>query len=248
MKHDSTRALYRYWDELRAGRLAPYRCEVDPRAISNLLESTFILERLSDDNVRFRLAGTRLCENFGLELRGMSALALWQGDCRVRARNLLAKVSAEPCIGHLTCTVETRAGYLFDAEFLYLPLRSDTGELTRILGCGHYMGGFEQELGGREPLHHWVDTVAVYPIDGRDAAGSLGPRQVGERRGDLGGPALRDAVSLLRAHNRPGFTPRATPAPLRAIEGGLTRAAEAATPETGAEERPRARAHLRLVK
>ncbi|MEO1331450.1 MAG: PAS domain-containing protein [Pseudomonadota bacterium] len=240
MKHDNTRALYRYWDDLRSGRAAPYRCEVDPRAISSLLESTFILERLGDDNIRFRLAGTKLCENFGLELRGMSALSLWQGDCRIRARNLLQQVCEEPCIGHIACTVETRAGYLFDAEFLFLPLRSDTGELTRILGCGYYMGGYEREFGGHAPIHHWIDNVSVYKIASQEAAEASGR--------DMEGPALREAISLLNQHNRFGYSAKPKTAQLRAIEGGLA-ALQDNGPRTPVETpSPRARGHLRLVK
>jgi len=70
----------------------------------------------------------------------MSALALWHGECRSRVREVMHQVVSEPCIGHVSCTVENRGGFHYQAEFLYLPLRSDMGEMTRILGCGYYMG------------------------------------------------------------------------------------------------------------
>ena len=44
MENPNTQTLYRYWNELRAGRDAPGRSEVDPRRISGSLETMFILE------------------------------------------------------------------------------------------------------------------------------------------------------------------------------------------------------------
>ena len=170
MKHENTKALFRYWNSLRAGRAAPYRSELDPRAISHLLESTFILEHPRAGAPRFRLAGTKLCEQFGMELRGMSALALWHGDCRKQVKELLDEVVETPRIGHVSCTVETRANHKFEAEFLYLPLRSDLGEMTRIVGCGYYMAPAEAEFAGYEPIHHWINTINVFDIDSNEAS------------------------------------------------------------------------------
>ena len=198
MKHENTKALYRYWNELRAGRAAPYRSELDPRAISHLLESTFILEHPRAGAARFRLAGTKLCEQFGMELRGMSALALWHGDCRKRVKELLTEVVETPRIGHVSCTVETRSNQQFEAEFLYLPLRSDLGEMTRIVGCGYYMAPAEAEFTGYEPLHHWIDAINVYDIESEElsdpAAGAgVKPLEPGAVS------SLRDAVARLDA-------------------------------------------------
>ena len=44
MDHPNTQALHGYWNELRAGRDAPYRSEIDPRKIRGALETMFILE------------------------------------------------------------------------------------------------------------------------------------------------------------------------------------------------------------
>lgn len=150
MKHETTQALHAYWNALRAERVAPFRSELDPRAIAPLLANTFILETAPHAAPRFRLAGTRLCAQFGMELRGMSALSLWHGDGRREMRALLDQVIEAPAVGHAACTVETRGGHLFPAEFLFLPLYSDTGELNRILGCGCYMA--RQEGVGRGDL------------------------------------------------------------------------------------------------
>lgn len=240
MKNENTRALYAYWNELRAGRSAPFRREVDPRAIEPLLDSTFILEHIDERSSRFRLAGTKLCENFGMELRGMSALALWQGDDRNQVRDVLNSVVGDPCIGHVSCTVETRGGHLYDAEFLYLPLRSDHGDVSRILGCGYYMGGYTGALGAREPLHHWVDDARLYAIE---AYAEDAPALV-----ENGGKTLTRERRALRkeklAEQLGDFGHRRSR--LRSIDGGRRGGLPiGADPALTAE---RSRAHLRLVK
>lgn len=232
MKHENTRRLFAYWNSLREGRLAPYRSEVDPRSIAPMLESTFILEHSDAGAPRFRLAGTKLCDQFGLELRGMSALALWHGESRSQLRGLLADVVAKPVIGHVACTVETRGGHLFDAEFLYLPLRSDLGEMTRILGCGYYMRGFEHTLPGHEPIHHWIDAVNEYPIDASEEAPSA-PRPAA-------GPRAPERSPIYKVARAP--RPSGPPA-LRAIEGGRV---DGAAIESAAA--PSRKPFLRLVK
>ncbi len=69
MKHPSSRALYAYWDRLRAGRAAPERGELDPGAIRTILGDVMILEVGGPHRYAVRLAGTRICSLMGRELR-----------------------------------------------------------------------------------------------------------------------------------------------------------------------------------
>ncbi len=255
MKHENAKGLYAYWTELRQGRAAPYRSELDPRAISSLLETTFILEHTPDATPRFRLAGTKLCDQFGMELRGMSALAFWTGENRTRMRDLLRKVVETPCVGHVICTVETRGGYLYEAEFLYLPLRSDLGEMTRILGCAHYMGGVDARAASRAPVHHWIDRIEALPIVTDEEAEAGGPRVFEETPTRIR-PHLQDPLTrplTLSQRNPMRATPRDRALPfgaagarpmLRAIEGGAALSPQPAD----ADAEPRSRSHLRVVK
>ena len=143
--------------------------------------------------------------------------ALWHGESRDKVRELLDEVVESPRIGHVSCTVETRSNQKFEAEFLYLPLRSDLGEMTRIVGCGYYMAPAEAEFAGYEPIHHWINTVNVYDID-TDERG-------GETRETVPAPkidtvsSLRDAVARLDARRNRGDA-RGRPA-LKMIQGGL---------------------------
>mgnify|MGYP002386686614 CR=1 FL=1 len=70
MKHKTSQSLYGYWNEVRRGRLAPRRFDIEPSRISQILPATFILERVESERYLFRLAGTRLCEIFAREFRG----------------------------------------------------------------------------------------------------------------------------------------------------------------------------------
>ena len=74
-----------YWEGLRAGRLVPLRSEIDPREIRGALEHTFILEHTKLNEIRFRLAGNKLGDLLGMELRGMPAYALIAPECRENA-------------------------------------------------------------------------------------------------------------------------------------------------------------------
>ena len=48
MRHAASESLYAYWNEVRRGRLAPERLEIQPARIGNLLLDTFILERVDE--------------------------------------------------------------------------------------------------------------------------------------------------------------------------------------------------------
>lgn len=247
MRHQKTQALLKYWNKLRAGRAAPYRREVDPRAIEGLLDSTFILEHVDERNSRFRLAGTRLCENFGMELRGMSALALWHGDCREKARDVINHVVSDPCIGHIRCTVETRSGMLYDAEFLLLPMRCDYGDVSRILGCGYYMKSDGAAARITDPVHHWIDDTHLYAIDAvapetapfaqRPKAG----RPTQERRA-----AKKDALSTLALLEDELRSRSERRSRLKTIDGGRRGGLPLSAAPSILADKPRD--HLRLVK
>lgn len=151
--------LRSYWERLRAGRIAPYRAEVDPRQFESALENMFILERMSPDNLRIRLAGMKICEMMGMEVRGMQAGELIDAPDRVRFERLLNVVLNEPATVDLRLEARGRAG-VHRAAMLLMPLRSDFGDMNRILGCAS---------GGNEffapPLAFGIHEVTVSPIE-----------------------------------------------------------------------------------
>ena len=91
MKQKSPNTLYGYWNELRAGRMAPRRLEVEPSRIACILSETFMLE-CGQKDYQYRLAGSRLCELFGYELRGTSFLSGWSEADRALIERLMSAV------------------------------------------------------------------------------------------------------------------------------------------------------------
>lgn len=122
MRHFSTRALYAHWNERRGERAAPERGEIDPVAIRHALGDTFMLAADFVDELRFRLAGTRVCALFGRELKGELFAPLWSEDCRQQMESLLTIVTTEKVGAVAGLTARTDDGTETDAELLLLPL------------------------------------------------------------------------------------------------------------------------------
>lgn len=170
------RALFAYWETLRGDRLVPFRSEVDPRGMRCDPRNLFILEDLGRDNVRFRLAGTALVDAFGMELRGMSARSMMQGKARESFGALLSETLAEPGIGYARLR---RHGGTNDVwEVLLLPLRSDFGQIDRLIGCLHPVSGVVPE-GGATPLSFTIEEMSIRPIQGSKPARNPRPADTG---------------------------------------------------------------------
>lgn len=127
--------LLSYWENLRAGRIAPMRSELDPRQITGALDHTFVLEYNGPLDVRFRLAGMALCEMMGMELRGMPARALIDIGHRDELSRVLDDIVASPKIVELVLRTSSKQSPHLNARMLLLPMQNDAGQFTRILGC-----------------------------------------------------------------------------------------------------------------
>jgi hypothetical protein len=126
--------LLSYWESLRAGRIAPMRSEVDPREITGALEHTFVLAYNNSLDVRFRLAGIKLCELMGMELRGMPARALIELGHRDELSRIIDALIDDPKIVELHLRSNANKGGL-KARMLLLPMQDQKGSIARILGC-----------------------------------------------------------------------------------------------------------------
>ncbi len=188
-------SLKTYWDRLRAGRVAPYRAEIDPRQFESALENMFIIEKLAPDNMRIRLAGMKICEMMGMEVRGMQPGFLIDEPDRDRFDRLLNVVMGEPAVVELKLTAPNRAG-LYRATMLMMPLRSDFGDINRVIGCTSGDGELYAP-----PLSFSIDEVAVTPVEA-----SMAPEARQPMPGFAEGPTR--------------FAPAPPPAPkLRSIDG-----------------------------
>jgi hypothetical protein len=134
MKHASTRAVHAYWNDRRGARAAPCRNDIDPVAIRAALGDTFLLSADFVDQLRFRLAGTRVCALFCRELKGEILAALWGDNSRKAIDDILAVVTdeSEGMVTGLTGRAED--GAEIDLEMLLLPLARSAQTRTSVLG------------------------------------------------------------------------------------------------------------------
>ncbi len=176
MKQPTTRILYGYWNDVRGSRLAPTRFEIEPSRMASVLSETFILERAEDGTYPFRLAGTRICEQFGRELRGEDFLGLTGSDRRAVSRALGAVTQAGAVLV-LEIEAETGDGRTALFEALVLPLVHPATDVTRYLGT---ITAIEpQPWLGSEPLRtSWLIAHDVVWPEGPPDAASDDDRQI----------------------------------------------------------------------
>lgn len=221
MINAKVRGLYEYWNQLRAGRLAPMRADVDPRDMPHNVSHVFIVEALNPANIRFRVAGSELAKTFGMELRGMTVRAIMAQASRESFSALIAETLEDPGVGYARLSSANNPDAQW--EIVLLPLRSEYGGIDRLLGA--LMPITDAAPRGTGPLHFRIDHMRVESIT----------------------PTVLDAAA---PHRLPGFaeaanpfdftkSPPATAKPkFTSIEGGRSKTEEA---------EPRNRAHLRLV-
>jgi hypothetical protein len=135
MRSKTTIEVYAYWDELRGHRDVPARGQIEPADIRHILPDLFILEKTPRGEIRFRLAGTRICALFARELRGTRFDALWLGEQTTRLERIASDVMARRA--PVVLTAAAIAGTVDDlpTELVLLPLKSPDGSVDRIIGA-----------------------------------------------------------------------------------------------------------------
>jgi hypothetical protein len=135
MKHSASRDLFAHWNERRGARALPERGEIEPAAIRAALGDTFILGAEPAEDLRFRLAGTRVCALFGRELKDEPFTALWDAGHHMAIRRLLAAVGGDEIGAVAGARARTPEGFSCDLELLLLPLRHRGWSGRRMLGA-----------------------------------------------------------------------------------------------------------------
>lgn len=149
-----------YWTALLGDDGVPRRSQIDPRGLENILEYTFILERIAPGLARFRLAGSHLSKIAGMEVRGMPLTAFFEPSSRHRITEELEKVFSEPAVGEFALISKGKLGRVrLEARMILLPLRSDLGDVSRILGILVSEGAI-----GATPRRFSIETSRVRPL------------------------------------------------------------------------------------
>ncbi|MCL4767722.1 MAG: PAS domain-containing protein [Hyphomicrobiaceae bacterium] len=135
MKHATSRTLFDYWNKVRGARKAPRRFEIEPARLAGILPESFILEQAGADAYRFRLAGTRLCEQFGVELRGRNFLEPWDEQDRSALRRRLAAMAEQGAVCLFEFEAYGPAQRAVHFEVLMVPLVQRDAVIDRFLGA-----------------------------------------------------------------------------------------------------------------
>jgi hypothetical protein len=148
MKHKNSHLLVGYWSRLRNGRDVPAQTDIDPRAIKRMLSHVFILDVINPARPIYRLAGTGLCERFGMELKGTGFLAHWEGQSGLALNSLLKQAlkSRQPvCLSSIGATADCG---MVELETILAPISFDGGEPVRFVGLTQVLSDMAL-LGGR---------------------------------------------------------------------------------------------------
>ena len=148
MKHKNSHLLVGYWSRLRNGRDVPDQIDIDPRAIKRMLSHISILDAVNPGRPIYRLAGTGLCERFGMELKGTGFLAHWEGQSGIALSSLLKqaqKMRQPVCLSSIGATADCG---MVELETVLAPISYNGGEPTRFLGMTQVLTDVLQ-LGGR---------------------------------------------------------------------------------------------------
>ncbi|WP_323783280.1 PAS domain-containing protein [Leisingera sp.] len=234
-----------YWTALRRGDDVPSRSQIDPRGLENILSNTFILERIAPGIARFRLAGTLVNEMAGMEVRGMPVTAFFTTGARKQLSSAMEHMFETPAIVELMLQIEApRQRAPRDARMLLLPLRSDLGDISRVLGV----------LVADDGAAATSQRFSISSIEMRTvgkAAGAAGfkakPRDaVADKRQDANQPNPGFAETQARFKPERSILDEAKALLERSRAGKLGEPADtaAAAPDNG---KRRAASHLRLV-
>lgn len=149
-----------YWEGLRDGRPVPSRGDIDPRGMAGALEFAFILERIAPGVARFRLAGMHLTDLMGMEVRGMPLTAMFVPEARKQISEALEAVFETPQVTVITLKSAGGVGRpALEAQLLLCPLKSDLGDVNRVLGSLQTKGEI-----GRQPRRFDVVEVSSRPL------------------------------------------------------------------------------------
>ncbi len=152
-----------YWQALRVEGALPRRDQIDPRGIAGALENVFLLERIAAGHARFRLAGMKLTDLMGMEVRGMPLTTLFDPPARERLTEALEPVFAAPAALELWLEAERSLGRpALEGRMILLPLTGSQGEPSLALGCVAFSGAT-----GRAPRRLSITGTVREPLAAR---------------------------------------------------------------------------------
>ncbi|MBE9635861.1 PAS domain-containing protein [Salipiger mangrovisoli] len=152
------RLIESYWHGLLgADGLAPLRSQIDPRGIESALEYAFLGERIAPMLAKLRVSGTHLNELMGLDMAGMPLSTLITPEDREQLGAAVSKLFSEGLEIRLRLVAEEGFGKgRLTGDMLLLPLRSDLGDMSRMIG-----GLVTHGRLGRTPRRFRIESISM---------------------------------------------------------------------------------------
>jgi len=126
--------VLRHWSDLAADGGVPRRSDLCPKALGPALPHAFLVEQVRPGAVRFRLAGQRLADLMGMDVRGMPLRAFFEIPDRRPLMDRVGRVFAGPATLRLDLVSDAQGFATLSGQMLLLPMRDRTGAVTRALG------------------------------------------------------------------------------------------------------------------
>lgn len=140
-KSRALRELDAYWEALRPSDGIPDRSSVRPDGLLNVLDVTFILERVAPGVSRFRLAGHKIGDFLGIPAECVPLTALFSATSQHDVAASVEKVFTQPAILKADLISLGSVGRpKICAEMALYPLKDGSNGITRALGAISFQG------------------------------------------------------------------------------------------------------------
>jgi hypothetical protein len=135
-----------FWTDARGTRPVPDFVDLDPVEMPWALRTIFVVERLDDGRLTYRLVGGGMSDRLGGGLIGKTAEDVFESEYAGRVNARWNRVLDEPALCYAVTRHLTRAGQALQARRLLAPARSTTGRIDRVVGVsafdqGHFEAG-----------------------------------------------------------------------------------------------------------
>lgn len=163
------RQLFAYWQQIGGG-VTPDRQSVEPAAIKELLPYLMLVEFTDAPfRIRYRLTGTRVDEQTGINLTGRYLDEFAEGAGEQAVHQLIEayrRCAATGLPHHGVYEWPSRAGFLRQIGFGLFPLKVG-GVVRQCLSVEDY-----SDISPETPLVNWVGTVVSGPASSTVPSGS----------------------------------------------------------------------------
>lgn len=138
LSSDRSKQILAQWNDLRTGRIAPRRREVDPLDLFDFLPNLAMIRTTeSGDDFQFSLIGTGLAKIYGLVTRQMVSRAEFSEPARIMLQDALQLcATARAPVRGVGRQIKATNDVKVDIELISLPISEDGAEVSRIL-CYH---------------------------------------------------------------------------------------------------------------